>query len=90
MAYAKEQLDHARRMRFSRLSATERSQLGRYLRRAKGAKHAHVTLCSIGHYCYMRYCRYYRKLLQRPLTPLDKAYIRNKHSADIIASIPKL
>lgn len=60
---------------------SERSAIMRRLRLCKAIRNAHASQLLTYHYRFMHLCKAYRnRILNRPLTALDKAYIRSKHS----------
>ena len=56
------------------------------MRRVKGVRHAHVTLRSLGHFKFMRLCKYYTRLWKHKLTPKELAHIRAIHKEEILAT----
>ena len=72
-----------RHKRWAYTTVAERHEVGRRLRRQKGAKHAHVTQFAIGHHAFMRLCWRYQRQFGRKLTPAERAHIRVVHAEEI-------
>lgn len=72
--------------RWRNKSAAERSEVARKLRRAKGRKHALVTLRALGLPKFARICASYTRKLGRKLTPAEIAHIRIIHRDEIMAT----
>lgn len=79
-------IPYGRHSRWTGIPWSERSKIGKRLRRQKGNKHALVTLRSMGHFAFMRLCYRYQRKYRRKLTPAERNWIRAVHAEEINAS----